>query len=529
LADKNKNSNKSKTWVMVALLAVVIVISLAVYFYFFYFNNSAVDKFQTSSETQSLSSINSDQLDSNLENAESFNLNITEIRIEKDASNAESATKGSDIYIGDKINFAIVIKNESSKTAENIRVINLPPQKLENIALEENSGGLYDPFSKKIVWDIAKIGTGKTTEIKFSAVAGKDFEDGEKFTIKVSAFYGDKLLSEKASEAVVNGFAEYTDTSVKVKDINGGEVWSQDKLKYTILVKNNGKKDGLNITLNCPVPVGTGYVEGTAKGPNLTLSPNKSLLQWKIEKLKRGEVKEFSFNVFVADYLTFETEIKSGFFVEASGQKIELENTSLHTASVSFHSVVCMGDSHVVISKWPEILAGLLEKQYTHAKFNIISSGVKGEMANQAIGRFDKDVRIYKPDILVIGYGTNDAGEEPGVFRYHMDILLRQATSTGAKVFVYGVGFIDTSVSKWLNKANYTVLNDILKNDLCPKYGAVYIDLYSVMSKDSKNYIKADGMHWTKAGTELAANEIFKTMTLYLDSDGRLIPDVEQN
>ena len=53
---------------MVALLAAVIVISLAVYFYFFYFNNSAIDRFQTSSETQSSSSINSDQLDSNLEN-----------------------------------------------------------------------------------------------------------------------------------------------------------------------------------------------------------------------------------------------------------------------------------------------------------------------------------------------------------------------------------------------------------------------------------------------------------------------------
>ena len=110
-----------------------------------------------------------------------------------------------------------------------------------------------------------------------------------------------------------------------------------------------------------------------------------------------------------------------------------------------------------------------------------------------------------------------------------MDILLRQAASTGAKVFVCGVGYIDTSISKWLNKANYTVLDDILKNDLCPKYGAVYIDLYSVLSKDPKSYIKADGMHWTKMGTELAVNEIFKIMTLYLDSDGRLIPDVEKN
>ncbi|MCL4417559.1 MAG: GDSL-type esterase/lipase family protein [Actinobacteria bacterium] len=535
MTDKNKNRNNSR--IMAAVLAAVIVMSLAFYFYFFYFNNRAADKFQSSAETQNSNptqnsgSMDSDQLDPNPQNAENFNLNISEIRIEKDINSSEFIAKSSDIYAGDRITVEIVIKNESSKMAENISVISLLPQKLEDISPEENSGGLYDPLSKKIFWDISEIGAGKIATIKFSAIAGKDFEDGEKFTVKASAFYGDKLLSEKASEGIIDGIADYSSSTVKAKDLSGGKIWSRDKIKYTILVKNSGKKDGFNITLNCPVPVGTGYVEGTAEAKNsdFTLSPNKSLLKWKIGKLKRGEVKEFSFNVFVADYLTFETEIKSGFFLEADGQEIELETTSLKVSPVSFHSVVCMGDSHVVISKWPEILAGLLEKQYTHAKFNIIPSGVKGEMANQAIGRFDSDVRIHKPDILIIGYGTNDAGEEAGLFRYHMDILLRQAVSTGAKVFVYGVGFIDTSIPKWINKANYTVFNDILKNDLCPKYGAVYIDLYSIMSKDPKNYFKKDGMHWTKAGTELAANEIFKTITRYLDIDGGLLPDIEQN
>ncbi|MCL5072877.1 MAG: hypothetical protein M1308_18570, partial [Actinobacteria bacterium] len=184
MADKNKNKNKNSNWIMVAVLAAVIVISLAVYFYFFYFNNRAVNRFKKSSgETQSSSSINSGQLDSDLENAESFNLNITEIKIEKDISNSEFTTKSSNIYIGDRIIFEIVIKNESSKIAENIRVISLPPQKFENILPEENSGGLYDPLSKKIVWDVPEIGAGKTAKIKFSAVAGKDFEDREKFTI----------------------------------------------------------------------------------------------------------------------------------------------------------------------------------------------------------------------------------------------------------------------------------------------------------------------------------------------------------
>jgi uncharacterized repeat protein (TIGR01451 family) len=438
------------------------------------------------------------------------------------ANETTGGKKSGEIYIGDTVKFDILIKNNGTQPAKNITIIDLPPDKLENINMAEDSAGSYDPFSRKIVLDNTEIGAGKTINIAFTGFISNDLNDGEIIKNKVSASYKDAGIAEKLTELPVTGLPDYSETLIKVEDVNGAKVWARDILKYTVIVKNSGKKAGGSIILNCPVPIGTGYVDGTASGSGLTLSPNKSLLQFNIGTIEPGTQKEVSFKVFVAEYLTFSTEIKSGFFIADGLEKISLDNPSAAIEASVFQTVVCMGDSQVVLSDYTVQLGTLLNNQYSHAVFNVIPTGVKGEMANFAIQRFDRDVRIHNPDIIVIGYGCNDAGEATGLYRYHMDILLRQAVSTGAKVVVYGVGFIDLSISKWLGKANYTIFNDILKNDICPKYGAVYVDLYSPMSGDYKKYIREDGMHWTEEGATLAANEVFKAITSVLDGEGKV-------
>jgi uncharacterized repeat protein (TIGR01451 family) len=445
------------------------------------------------------------------------------------SENSNTSVKKSDkIYIGDTVKFDILIKNNGALPAKNIKIIDLPSDKLENIKMAEGSGGSYDPFSRKIVLDIAEIGAGKAINIAFTGIVSNDLNDGDIIENKVTALYKDVSVAEKSTETPVTGLPDYTTTLVKVEDVNGSKIWAKDILKYSVIVKNSGKKAGGSIVLNCPVPTGTGYVDGTTSGSGLKISPNKSLIQFNIGKIEPGAQQEFSFKVFVAEYLTFSSDIKSEFFITDGQEKIYLENPSVTTEAYMFQTVVCMGDSQVVLSDYTAQLGTLLNNQYSHAVFNIIPTGVKGEMANFAIQRFDKDVRIHNPDIIVIGYGCNDAGEPTGLYRYHMDILIRQAISTGAKVVVYGVGYIDMSISKWLGKANYTTFNEILKNDVCPKYGAVYVDLYGPMSKDYKKYIKEDGMHWTEEGATLAAGEIFKAITSVLDSEGRIPTETEE-
>ncbi len=433
-----------------------------------------------------------------------------------------SVKKSDKIYIGDTVKYDILIKNNGTQPAKNIKIIDLPPDKLENINMAEDSGGSYDPFSRKVVLDISEIEAGKTIKISFIGSISNDLNDGEIINNKVSAFYKEENIAEKSTELLVTGLPDYTTTLIKVEDVNSSKIRAKDILKYSVIVKNSGKKSGGDIVLNCPMPTGTGYVDGTASGSGLIINSNKSMLQFNIGKIEPGAQKEFSFKVFVAEYLTFSTEIKSGFYITDGQEKISLENPTVNTEASVFQTVVCMGDSQVLLSDYTAQLGTLLNNQYSHAVFNVIPTGVKGEMSTFAIQRFDKDVRMHNPDIIVLGYGCNDAGEPTGLYRYHMDILLRQAVSTGAKVVVYGVGYIDLSVPKWLGKENYTIFNDILKDDLCPKYGAVYVDLYTPISKDYKKYIKEDGMHWTEEGATLVAGEVFKAITTVLDSDGKV-------
>jgi uncharacterized repeat protein (TIGR01451 family) len=533
---------KNRTWIMVSVLAAVIIVCLAAYFYFFYFKDpglAGMKSWITSSEsTGALESAPAEGLAG--QNEAKPDLSIVEVSVERVEIKANegstptsgvgnTSTKKSDkIYIGDTVKFDILIKNNSFLPAKNIKIIDLPSDKLENINMSEGSGGSYDPFGRKIVLDIAEIGSGETIKVAFTGHISNDLNDGDIIENKVTALYTDAVIAEKSTELSVTGLPDYTATLVKVEDVNGSKIWARDILKYSIIVRNSGKKAGGSIVLNCPVPTGTGYVDGTASGSGLVISPNKSLIQFNIGKIEPGAQKEFSYKVFVAEYLTFSSDIKSGFFITDGVEKISLKNPSVTTEAYMFQTVVCMGDSQVVLSDYTTQLGMLLNNQYSHAVFNVIPTGVKGEMANFAIQRFDKDVRIHNPDIIVIGYGCNDAGEATGLYRYHMEILISQAVSTGAKVFVYGVGYIDMSIPKWFGKANYTILNEILKTDVCPKYGAVYVDLYSQMSKDYKKYIKKDGMHWTEEGATLVAGEVFKAITTVLDNDGKVLTEIEE-
>ena len=574
---------KNSTWVMISVLAVVVIASLAVYFYFFYFKNpglAGMKSWVTSAESTNTAEsalqdgssgqneaapdlsivgvivervetkaadpgndgaentigIENTETTNKTDVAENINSTNTSAGTTGEGANTTPTTtsetsnvkKSGEIYIGDTVRYDILIKNNGAQPAKDIKIIDLPPDKLENISMAEGSGGSYDPFSRKIVLDIAEIGAGKTIKLSFTGFISNDLNDGEIIKNKVSAFYKDASIAEQSTELSVTGLPDYTATLVKVEDVNGSEIWARDILKYSVIVKNSGKKTGGSVVLNCPVPTGTGYVDGTASKAGLILSPNKSLLQFNIGKIEPGSQKEVSFKVFVAEYLTFSTEIKSGFFITDGQGKISLENPSVTTEAFIFQTVVCMGDSQVVLSDYTTQLGTLLNNQYPHAVFNIISTGVKGEMANFAIQRFDKDVRIHNPDIIVIGYGDNDAGGPTGLYRYHMDILLKQAVSTGAKVVVYGVGYIDLSISKWLGKENYRTFNEILKSDICPKYGAAYVDLYGPMSKDFKKYIKEDGMHWTQEGATLVSGEVFKAVTAVLDNEGRTLTEIQE-
>jgi uncharacterized repeat protein (TIGR01451 family) len=350
-----------------------------------------------------------------------------------------------------------------------------------------------------------------------------EFNKPGTFTSDEEDISGTETTDKNGDQDYSGGNPDYSGTVVNVTDVNGGKLWAGETLRYDIVVLNSGEVPGTDLVLSCPLPNETGYIIDSASGFNPAINENNTLIEWEIDYLGKDEMIDFSFEVFVADYVTFEDDISSAFLLKDGYRTFELDNPSIKANAFAFNTIVCMGDSQIVLTQWPEILDKDIEELYPHSDFNIISSAAKGESATDAIRRFDRDVRAHNPDIIVLGYGTNDAGESPAVFKYHMDILIRQALSTGAEVFVHGIGYVDTSNAKWKDKSNYVDFDEILKSELCPKYGVVYIDIYSEMSPNHEKYFQEDGIHWNKEGAAFVSSQVLKAIVVHLDKDGNLI------
>ena len=55
-------------------------------------------------------------------------------------------------------------------------------------------------------------------------------------------------------------------------------------------------------------------------------------------------------------------------------------------------------------------LKHILQVLYPKAQINLINSGVSGDNATNALKRVESSVLAYKPDLVIVAFGTNDAG-----------------------------------------------------------------------------------------------------------------------
>lgn len=56
-----------------------------------------------------------------------------------------------------------------------------------------------------------------------------------------------------------------------------------------------------------------------------------------------------------------------------------------------------------------QLLRLRVAKRYPNSIFNVINSGVSGDSAARSRGRWERDVLCYKPDLVTIKFGLNDA------------------------------------------------------------------------------------------------------------------------
>ncbi len=131
--------------------------------------------------------------------------------------------------------------------------------------------------------------------------------------------------------------------------------------------------------------------------------------------------------------------------------------------------------------------------------------------------KVDSSIGKYNPQIVIIGYGTNDIGSGTDRFSYYLSSIVQKAKNINATIFLESLGFINTNKepakSDWQNyqKVIYQV---------GASYGVPVIDLYGPLSQNPGAYI-VDWVHYTPEGSLVVAHTIYNYVIQYLDSEGR--------
>lgn len=150
-------------------------------------------------------------------------------------------------------------------------------------------------------------------------------------------------------------------------------------------------------------------------------------------------------------------------------------------------------------------LKHILQILYPKAQINLINSGISGDNATNALKRVDSSVLQYKPDLVIVSFGTNDAGGGLGAleqYKNSMEEIFRKLKDIKCDViFLSSVlkntyvsnRLIDSTLRKIAQKQVALVEQDIdgiyfnAAKKLCEKYGFVYCDCYAKWKRMYEN------------------------------------------
>ena len=146
-------------------------------------------------------------------------------------------------------------------------------------------------------------------------------------------------------------------------------------------------------------------------------------------------------------------------------------------------------------------LKHILQMLYPKAHINLINSGISGDGATNAKNRVEKDVLKYQPDLVILSFGTNDAGggfDGLEQYKQSMDSIFAQLQKASCDVIFFSSVLKNSYVSAKLTdeslirmaKAQVGLVEADMDNiyfseakALCEKYGYLYCDCHAKWKK----------------------------------------------
>ena len=120
---------------------------------------------------------------------------------------------------------------------------------------------------------------------------------------------------------------------------------------------------------------------------------------------------------------------------------------------------------------WVQLLQKRLAQQYPK-QHKVVNASVSGETTSGALARMPKLLQSYKPDVVVIELGGNDAlrGQPPQMIQKNLGQLVQQSQQAKAKVLLFGMKIPPNYVTAYSQafENNYKVISQQYKIKLLP-------------------------------------------------------------
>jgi len=423
---------------------------------------------------------------------------------------------GGEINSGNVISFAFNADNTGDMNASGVEVTAVIPPKTTLIESSIIPAG-YEIKGGNIIWNLGAMEANHPVDFSFEVKILNGFKDLEKISgmAILKSSQGADISSQV--EAEVRLFPDLGNSTISLSDSNGEFLWAGDRVLVKAMLINDGDKSAEDVVFSCVIPENSSYIRDSAICEGADISFTQNELLFKLPEIKEGEKKEVIFEIKTSPKMTKGWTLKTDFGILASGVKFDFVQAQIEIKANYQITIACLGDSLIAITKWPQILGSLLESTFNHADYNVIASGIRGEMAPGGFNRFDSSIAKYKPQIIIVGYGTNDIGSGTDKFGYYLSAIVQKAKNINSTVFLESLGYIDTNAV--YGKSDWPDYQKVIYQ-VGASYGVPVVDIYTPLSQNPELYL-ADWVHYTPEGSAVVAHAIYNYIVQYLDSEGK--------
>jgi len=187
-------------------------------------------------------------------------------------------------------------------------------------------------------------------------------------------------------------------------------------------------------------------------------------------------------------------------------------------------------------NSYPRILEKMLSDIFPTVPVNCVNAGISGSSAVDSVGRIERDVLSFSPDLTIICFGLNDAFEGEGGISKYCDALsemFKKVKESGSEVIFMTQNMMNTDVSCHIKDEyliNLAEKTKALQNGgVVDKYfdaakkvakesGVVVCDVYTKWKAMAENGVDTTSLlanyinHPTREMNKLFASSLMETM-----------------